>query len=274
MATVTLKQRAYEHILGKLSTGQWLPGQRLLQAELAREIGVSHIPVREAITRLTSEGVVVQVPRRGAFVRRPDRREIVELIELRAVLECNAAARAARRIDAAELDELETQFAALSDVAGRFMALPRGRDGGQALWSRWTLADLAFHLAILRAAGNSRVIQIIGEARVMTRMFGYRTDPPAAARDLRAYFEENLRLHRDVYTAVRRRDPKAARKAMALHMRKARQNLLARFDAQHGGDGEPVVTPEYPEVMRRTVRRIEEDQLRPAANRRSGKSSR
>ena len=79
----TLKQRAYRYIRQAMSEGVLSAGDRLSPAALAKEIGISHIPVREAISQLYSEGLVEQLPRRGAFVRRPGREELVELIAIK-----------------------------------------------------------------------------------------------------------------------------------------------------------------------------------------------
>ena len=94
-------------------------------------MGVSHIPVREAISQLCSEGLVEQIPRRGAFVRQPNRQELVELIELRKVLECNAAAQAARRIGDADLAELKKHLFALHEVFATDIAACRRQGFGR-----------------------------------------------------------------------------------------------------------------------------------------------
>src|SRR5271169_1260355 len=93
-----LKIHAYEHIRKRLLSGDLAPGASLSPALLAKEIGISHTPVREAISQLESEGLVERLPRLGARVRLIDRRELEELFELRETLEADAAAWAAERI--------------------------------------------------------------------------------------------------------------------------------------------------------------------------------
>ena len=73
----SLKLRAYEHIRQKLFDGNLEEGDRLSPVELGAEIGVSHIPVREVITQLASEGLVVQGARQGAFVKQMQRQELL-----------------------------------------------------------------------------------------------------------------------------------------------------------------------------------------------------
>ena len=74
--TATLKQRAYNHIRRQVMTGRLSPGARLCNRGLAKEIGVSLIPVREAISQLVSEGLAEHRPRLGAFVVRVGREEL------------------------------------------------------------------------------------------------------------------------------------------------------------------------------------------------------
>ncbi|MCX7424458.1 MAG: GntR family transcriptional regulator [Planctomycetia bacterium] len=253
----TLKQRAYAYIRSAMSTGALAAGDRLSPAALAKEIGISHIPVREAISQLHSEGLAEQCPRRGAFVRQLRRQELVDLIELRKVLECRAAAQAAQRITDVGLDELEKHVRELRRLQDRLRAAAAKDEQRFLLLRDWVFADLAFHMALLRAAGNQCVIKVLGEANVMTRMFGHRTDVPAAWSDPR-YTGSNYAVHRNIFVAVRRHDPKAARRAMAVHMNRARKNILQRFDwlRQEGGNGEPAAR-DFPESVRREVREIE-----------------
>ena len=78
----SLKERAYEYIRSRLVEGSLRGGDHLSPVELGQKLGISHIPVREAISRLISEGLVVQLGRQGSFVRKIDRRELIELVEL------------------------------------------------------------------------------------------------------------------------------------------------------------------------------------------------
>lgn len=256
----TQREYAYRHIRRKLAEGTLSAGERLSPAALAREIGVSHIPVREAISQLHSEGVVVHVAHRGAFVKGADRRDLVDLIEMRTLMECHAVGQAAQRISVAQLQELDQRWAGMCRAAEAF-DVPSGADLCEPL-RNWLLADLPFHMVLLRAAGNRRVIRVIEETRVMTHMFGYRTDSPAAWANPAAFGTTNLRLHKDIYEAVRRHDAKAARRAMAVHMRRAGKNMLARFDwLQRQSDPASALVGDFPESVRETVRDIQQHSL-------------
>ena len=105
---LSLAEQAYRHIRGKLADGELAQGKQLVNRVLADENGVSVIPVREAINRLTSEGLVEHVPGAGAFVRRVDCEQLNNLYVLRDALESCAAGEAARNITPYQLEELES----------------------------------------------------------------------------------------------------------------------------------------------------------------------
>jgi len=88
------------------STGVLKPGERLMEAKLAEEMGVSRTPVREAIRKLELEGFIVMIPRKGAYVAGISLKDIVDVFEVWAALESLAAGLAAERITAEELEQL------------------------------------------------------------------------------------------------------------------------------------------------------------------------
>jgi DNA-binding GntR family transcriptional regulator len=239
---LTQRENAYRHIRHKVTSGLFSAGQRLYPAALAEEIGVSLIPVREAIGQLQSEGLVVHRPRQGVFVKEIERRDLVDLVEFRTTLECAAAAAAARRISSAQLKELDDLWHELRRTAERFH-VPPGSDLNHAddLIEEWHAVDLAFHMMLFRAAGNRRAIRAIEDTHMMIRMF---------AGSL-VFTPKNVQVHTDIYEAVRRHDPKAAHRAMNVHMRRAGKGLLAHFDRlQRHADVGKASAGEFHESMR------------------------
>ena len=93
---VTLSEQAYAYIVEALESGVMVPGTRLREADLAKEIGLSRTPIREALNRLLSEGLVENDPKRGLIITELDQNMVGELYEMRRVLEGTAAALAAR----------------------------------------------------------------------------------------------------------------------------------------------------------------------------------
>lgn len=249
-------QLAYDHIRQKLATGSLTSGAAVSPQALSREIGISPIPVREALSQLQSEGWVVPHRRRGLFVRTVDRAQLIEAYEVRATLECAAVAKAARRISRQELNELESRLAELRSIAESFRTDPDS-DIERRL-AGWMLIDLAFHMVLLRAAANQMYIKVIDDLRLMSQMFGFRTDPPSAWTDPARYFAENYAVHEAVFRAVAQGDAKAARKAMSDHMKLARRTMLARYDHfQSRASAAETLAREFPDSMRQQVREIE-----------------
>ena len=117
---------AYQAVYEAIASGQIKPGERLRETDLAARIGLSRTPVREAMRRLETEGLIIHEPRIGAVVRKLSQQEIVELYEMRIVLESTAATMAAQHASAAEirtLEKLNAQMRAAADAPARVSAL-------------------------------------------------------------------------------------------------------------------------------------------------------
>jgi DNA-binding GntR family transcriptional regulator len=250
------REIAYRHIRRRLIEGTLTTGARLSPVALAGEIGISHTPVREAISQLQSEGLVVHSSHRGAFVKALTRHELVEVIDLRTTLECHAAAEAARRIDPDQLRELDERW---QDFCRANEACDLATDVElEELGPKFHLADLCFHMVLLRAAGNRLAMRVIEDNRIMTMMFGHRTDSPKSWADRGVWRDANLQVHKDIFEAVRRHDPKAARRAMAIHMHRAGKTMLARFDwLQQPPDSNSSLLRDFPDSLREAIRSIE-----------------
>lgn len=130
---------AYRRLLDEIREGRLLPGDRLRETELADRLGVSRTPVRDAIRQLEADGLVAHVPRIGASVRQLDYSEVMELYEMRAVLEGTAARLAARAASDVELQEM----AVLNDQ------ITQAKTGAEA-----ARLNRIFHATLLDAAKN------------------------------------------------------------------------------------------------------------------------
>ena len=156
-----LSQRAYWHIHDKLTSGAFQPGFRLSNRAVAKEVGVSFTPVREALSRLVSEGLLEYREGLGVFVPSATRREVEELYEVRELLECSVMARVCGQLADGilkELRELHEQMQAIVD-----QAVVEGRIGDRG--EAFRELDTAFHLALIRGLGNRQLLDTVADLR-------------------------------------------------------------------------------------------------------------
>lgn len=140
-------------VKGAILSGRFRPGDRLIEEDLARELGVSRNPVREGLRLLETAGFVEIVPRRGASVAVLTINHVRELFEVRAALEALAARLAATRISQPHLDALEDVL-----IRGTAVAMSDKLDGLPAL-------NTEFHATLVSAAGNARLAELIESLR-------------------------------------------------------------------------------------------------------------
>ena len=196
---------AYRQLLDEISRGELLPGARLRETELAERLGVSRTPIREAIRQMEADGLVAHVPRQGATIRVLDYTEVMELYEMRAVLEGTAARLAARSASDIELDELSAinaEFAAASDPQ-RAYELNR-----------------QFHMTLLDAAKNRYLVKSVNALQKTLLILG----PTTLIEPVRA--TNAVTEHEVVLTALRDRDGVRAETAMRAHIEAAHRVRL------------------------------------------------
>ncbi len=136
----SIPEAVYEWLRVSIFEGRFQPGEMLRQEDLARQMGVSRVPVREALQRLEGQGQVVLYPRRGYAVTSLDRDEILEVFELRMLVEERAARDSTRwrtEVDMARVRSLLAQMDAVQPVHGPETI------------ARWSELNLQFHDALL-----------------------------------------------------------------------------------------------------------------------------
>src|SRR5580698_10674921 len=101
-----LRQSVYDALIDLIVSGELPPGQHLVETDIARQLGVSRQPIREALHRMEAEGWVDLRPSQGAFVHVPTDSEVDELLDVRELLETETTIRAARRADADDVARL------------------------------------------------------------------------------------------------------------------------------------------------------------------------
>ena len=220
----SLRDKAYQHIQRKLLNGDWTAGDVLSELTVAKELGISRTPVREAFRNFEQEGVLEQVPRFGTRVKALDRRDLVDLYELREAIEPFAVAQAAGKLRAADAATLQALCESMSTHAEAL------RKSGQTvptppMMKQLMSADLAFHQLLIRAAGNRRMMKIVADSRMLARIFA----TPRQEHTL-PVIEETIQAHTRILEAVRLGKAEAARKLMAKHIRASLKEALAHYD--------------------------------------------
>lgn len=222
-ANTFLRQKAYTIIQAKIMDGELRAGSLVSELALAQEIGMSRTPVREAIGQLHLEGLFKKVPRVGTIVRLPDFQELKDLYEVREALESQAASVAAAVLTDAEFETMERLQQEVQQITAEMrkgkVDLP-----DEELQHRFFNADIEFHLVVIRAAGNCRIQNIVGEFRIIQRVFEY----DRVAHNV-ALIESAAAQHGEILAALRQRDGEVARRAMAEHIRASESNALASY---------------------------------------------
>lgn len=228
MSNPSLSEKAYQHIRSRVFSGDLAPGERLVNRTLANQLGTSFIPVREAISRLASEGLVEQVAGAGAFVRSFDRREIAEIYDVRELFEPFAAARAARLLTEYELDELKSLLTQWETLATRIESRKRGATLTDL--DQWLQINETFHQLFIGAARNQLLVKITNELNVLAKCFAaHRGSPRLLSPDLIA---STLKTHRELLEALSGGDAPRAESIVREQLRFGRESVLHFFDAK------------------------------------------
>jgi len=202
-----LREIVLEALREAIINGVLEPGERLMEVQLAEELGVSRTPVREAIRKLELEGFVVMMPRKGAYVAGVSYKDIKDVFEIRAALEGLAAGLAAEKVTDNEIEQLERVLHYEKEPA---------------TLEEMVQNDTDFHALLYKASRNERLINILGNLREQIHRF--RSTSLAVPGRLRYAIQE----HRAIVDAIARHDVEEAQTLATAHIENA-ANVM--FDA-------------------------------------------
>ena len=242
-----------------IADGKLNPGTHLPEVQIAREMGTSRAPLREALIQLEREGLVVRQPNRGTFVADLTEDLVREVASLRGVLEGFAASLAVKRLTREDFERLETILKEMLTAARR---------GDFPRMIEW---DYQFHEYIMRASGHPLLYETwLGMDRKI-RVYLSATNLMYA--DMKSVVEGHL----PILQALRRRDPQRASRVMAEHMGEVLDLFLTkvmRKEARQGG-GRSGVLRQAKQARRLAVERLaqlREPEPRAASRERSARS--
>ena len=218
------KSNAYTEVRKLLLGGEVHPGQRLSHRSLAKDLGLSRSPVREALLQLEAEGIIEHRPQSGVYLREVSPQELKELYDMRELIEPYAAERAARLASPSQLDQLRVVCDELTAVVkqptlARWLESAKNR-------RRLSMLDIEFHAVILTAAQNRVARRFFENAQIISLVVSWNhltTDPAVLAK--RA--APTAKQHREIYEAIKRRDPAKAMKRMRAHVSGMAKLVLA-----------------------------------------------
>lgn len=209
----TLSERIFEIVREQIVSGELREDVPIRQDSLAATLGVSKIPLREALVRLEQEGLLVGQANRGYFVQGMSTEQAEEIFALRLAIEPPAAGYAARHASEEDRDQAELAYRQLDSAA---------EDNPVSAASR----NRAFHTALVRPGGKLLTIQLVEKLAILAERYVIAHLKPTG-RNARARTE-----HRELFNAWMARDARQAEKLLKAHIQGTLDDLRAQFASQ------------------------------------------
>jgi DNA-binding GntR family transcriptional regulator len=206
-----LREIVFDTIRSAIITGDLKPGQRLMEVQLAEQMGVSRTPVRESIRKLELEGLVKMIPRKGAYVTPMSVDDLREMMEIRRALEGLAAELAAINATQEDVDAL---FEA-NDLFGK--AAVKNDEEGIIKY------DMDIHEIIYRASGNIKLVQMIHSLREQMQRF--------RAEDVHRIEDKKhlVNQHMEIIEKINQKQSERARLAACEHIHSTGDDMLKKL---------------------------------------------
>ncbi len=207
-----LRELVYEELKRQILRGKITPGTRMMEVELAEEMGVSRTPVREAIRKLEKEGLVTIEPRRGAYASEISVKDMVDVLEVREDLEGFAAFLAAGKITREEVEELK-------EITRSYSEAVKNNDT-----EKMITFDESFHKKIVASSGNKTLIQLSETIQELAIRFRY------------LYYDDFSRYvnmpveHKEILDALTSGNGDMARRSADDHVRKLKEFVIKEGD--------------------------------------------
>ncbi|RQD78768.1 MAG: GntR family transcriptional regulator [Halanaerobium sp. MSAO_Bac5] len=206
-----LGDEVYETLKTKIINHEIKPGERIIDKNLAEQLGVSRSLVRQALTILEKEDLVTSVPRSGFYVKEIKERDVVEIYEIRKILEKAATRKAVAQIPEKDIEKLDEIFENAKKDLDKDKVL------------QFIKADNQLHKTIINNCGNQRLIKLINSYN--TYIAFYRVvDLSRVERAKEAYFE-----HLEIFKAVKAKDVEKSVELMANHIENAKNIIIDNF---------------------------------------------
>ena len=209
---VNLDQKVYSQLKSMILDQHLKPGSKIYQEKLAEDLGISRTPLVNALKKLEQEHLITAIPRRGFYARYFSKEEMINIFELREVLEGLAARRAANRISDNQIQKLRNFFKDFKSFED------------DDLVEKYAKEDRRFHDFLIKIGGDDLLSSILETYSVITFSYlvGFRgglVRPP----------RETIREHQAIIDAIAKKDPEMAESVVRLHFKNSREKLAQEF---------------------------------------------
>jgi len=216
MQLFTRKEVAYQKIKEGILNREWQPGTKIVERSLSQTFNMSRIPIREALSRLEKEGLVVQVPNWGTYIRKADEKEVMEMYEVREALEGVAVRLAAARATGEDLDELIQNVEAMKKTAFK---------KGEENFHAFEEADNKFHVTLVKTSHNSKLIELASLCHLRAEVIPGVVSEESVKKERRRLLEE----HRQIVEYLSAKKALAAEKLVRRHIFGAKRKAERYF---------------------------------------------
>ena len=209
-----LNQKVYRILKAEIIEGSLKPGTKLLENNIAKQLGISRTPIREALRELAAEGFVKMNPNQGVVVSNASVEDVQEVLQIRGVLEGLAARLATKMINEEEIKELEKYQKQMEYYTNKDDVLA------------FSEMDTEFHELILNICGNNRLIQIRKNLSDQAHRYQIRS------LSVPGRLKYSLKEHQEVVEALKRKDAEQADRLSQKHIENVLANILAHKDKE------------------------------------------
>ncbi len=217
------KHNIYKKIRADIITGKKKPGERLAIDALKKQFGTSITPVRDALQMLSQEDLVTIKPRSGYYVALVTLKELNDMLELREILELAAVERAAEKIDAHQIADLEQVHAGYTD-------------DNDETYSRYTEENRTFHYLVAKASGNHE----------LARQVGHIHDRLARFMIIVRSGKHMIDIHGRLIEQLKAKDPAGAKKTLRKELEEARKAIMDRIMLQEASSWHLTTANQHP----------------------------
>ncbi len=216
---LSLTKLAYRRLRDSILSGDLKPGEIYNEMALAKDMGVSRTPVREALLELSSQGLVTFLPRKGVQINYFSEKDVEEVFELRELIELAA-------LDKAAATAAPSDWVAVEEALGQSRVALKKRD-----LDAFLLADRAFHHSLVELSGNSRMHAILDNLRDIIHVMSYEAVNRVERMD------EVIAEHERILALLKDGQAEEAHAAMARHLDLSRRAVLDQHRALADGAG-------------------------------------